>query len=169
MTGMFKLNFSEADKASSARGFDAVPAGTYTLAVTDIELAEVKRGPNEGKPFFKVEFTSQEEDGPTKNRKFWANVMLFDVPSGNWFLAQFLKATGNSDALETGNVPGADGFMGKTVQAMVSRVKDKYKDEQDPKPNGEHWYKNEIKGFVVDDDEVTNTPAGRKKKSSLLP
>ena len=168
MVGMFKLNFSDEDKASSARGFDAVPAGQYQLAVTDIELTEVSRGANAGKPYFNVEFTSQEEDGPTKNRKFWANVMLFDLPSGNWFLAQFLKATGNGDALETGNVPGAEGFMGKVVTAQVSRVKDKYKDEQEPKPNGEHWYKNEIKGFVVDDDSV-GTPAGRKRKSSILP
>ena len=168
MVGMFKLNFSDEDKASSPRGFDAVPAGQYQLAVTDIELTEVSRGANASKPYFKVEFTSQEEDGPTKNRKFWANVMLFDLPSGNWFLAQFLKATGNGDALETGNVPGAEGFIGKVVTAQVSRVKDKYKDEQEPKQNGEHWYKNEIKGFVVDDDSV-GTPAGRKRKSSILP
>lgn len=169
MVGMFKLNFSDEDKASTPRGFDAVPAGQYQLAVTDIELAEVKNGPNAGNPYFKVEFTSQEEDGPSKNRKFWGNVMLFDLPSGNWFLAQFLKATGNGDALETGQVPGADAFMGKVVTAQISRVKDKYKNEQEPKPNGESWYRNDIKGFIVDDEDSVGTPTGRKKKSSLLP
>lgn len=170
MTGMFKINFTDEDKASSARGFDAVPAGQYQLAVTDIELDHVKKGPNEGKPYFKVEFTSQEEDGPSKNRKFWANAMLFDIPSGNWFLAQFLKATGHGDALETGQVPGAEGFMGKVVTAQIARVKDKYKNENEPKPNGESWYRNDIKGFVFDDDEDSvGTPTGRKKKSSLLP
>ena len=169
MAGMFKLNFSDEDKASSVRGYDPVPAGQYQLAVTDIELSEVARGANEGKPYFKVEFTSQEEDGPSKNRKFWGNVMLFDLPSGNWFLAQFLKVTGNADALETGQVPGADAFMGKAVTAQISRVKDKYKNDEDPKPTGESWYKNEIKGFVVDDEDSVGTPTGRKKKSSLLP
>ena len=65
MAGMFKLNFTDSDKTSSARGFDAVPAGQYQLAVTDIELDHVKKGTNQKKPYFKVEFTSQEEDGPT--------------------------------------------------------------------------------------------------------
>ena len=169
MAGMFKLNFSNEDKASSARGFDPVPAGQYQLAVTDIELAEVNKGPNKDKPYFKVEFTSQEEEGPSKNRKFWANVMLFDLPSGNWFLAQFLKATGNGDALETGEIPSAEAFMGKVVTAQISRAKDKYKNEQEPKPNGESWYRNDIRGFVFDDGDSVGTPTGRKKKSSLLP
>ena len=125
MAGMFKLNFSDEDKASSARGYDPVPAGQYQLAVTDIELAEVARGANEGKPYLKIEFTSQEEDGPSKNRKFWANAMLFDLPTGNWFIAQFLKATGYGDAMDKGEIPGAEAFMGKVVTAEVSRVKDK--------------------------------------------
>lgn len=171
MAGMFKLNFSEEDKESTAKagGYDPIPAGVYELAITDIELGEVKNGANAGKPMLKVEMTSQEEEGPSKGRKFWCNVMLFDLPSGNWFIAQFLKATGFAEALETGNIPTADQFMGKSVQASVVRKIDKYRNEQEPKPDGTKWYRNEINGFVTDDSEVTTTSAGRKKKNSLLP
>lgn len=168
MAGMFKLNFTEEDKTSVANtgGFEAIPTGVYECAVTDVELREVKSGPNQGKPYLNVELTIQ--NGDFNNRKLWASVMLFDQPKGNWFIAQFLKATGNGNVLETGTIPMAGEFVGKQVLASVIREKDTWKNDREPQKNGESWYKNRVNGFVTDDETVT-TPKGRAKKNSLLP
>lgn len=171
MADLFKLNFSEEDKTSTpfAGGFEPVPNGDYVCNITNTELKEVSKGGNAGKPYLRVELTVSE--GDYENRKFWPNVMLFDVTGGNWFISQFLRATGNADALETGNIPLGSAFEGKEVTARVVRVKDKYKNEKDgPKPDGTPWYKNEVKGFVVDDEATEGVkPAGRKKRDTLLP
>lgn len=165
---MFKMNFTQDDIDSKPKsgGFEPLPTGEYVCSVTDVELQEVKTGNNEGKPYLKVTLTVQE--GDHENRKLWCNVMLFDLPSGNWFIAQFLKATGNGDALETGQIPPVDEFVGKQVIASVLRKKDDWKNKREPKADGTSWYRNDVNGFLTD-EETVKTPVGRKKKSSLLP
>lgn len=163
----FKINFSDEDKASEARSavFDAVPTGDYPCYVTDVELAQVKNGNNKGKDMFKVTLTVDDEDSEYNNRKFWPNVMLFEIEGGNWFLAQFLKATGNADALETGNVPDADAYIGKKLIANVRRMQDKY----EWKSGDPVKYKNEVKGFMPFGDGSKATTSKGKKSNSLLP
>ena len=166
----FKIDFTDADKSTTgARSFEPMPTGFYEADITDIEIVEVASGDNKGKPMFKVEYTLS--DGDFANRKLWSNVMLFTVydkegQPNNWFLAQFLKATGNADALTTGNVPEAEAYLGKKVIANVKRVRDKY-NEQD-QPEGTILYKNEVKGFMPFSTE-TVAKGKAKKTNSLLP
>ena len=168
---IFKLDFTEDDKNSTSKSFEPgrIPNGPQNCAVTDVDIAQVKSGPNQGKSYWKVELTIQ--DGPFENSKLWPNIMLFNVTGGNWFMAQFLKATGHSDALETGELPLAGDLIGAQVVAQVKRVKDKYKNDKEPRNDGSSWYKNEVGGFVVDDDNDSSAsaPKGRTKKTSLLP
>lgn len=169
MSDTFKLDFTEDDINSTSKSFEPgrIPSGPQNCAVTDIDLATVKSGPNKDKPYWKVELTIQ--DGPFENSKLWPNIMLFNVTGGNWFMAQFLKAAGFADALKTGELPSAADLIGKEVVAQVKRVKDKYKNEKEPRPDGSSWYKNEVGGFIVEDGESEGVaPKGRAKKS-LLP
>lgn len=170
MSDTFKLDFTEDDKNSTSKSYEPgrIPSGPQPCAVTDIDIAQVKSGANQGKSYWKVELTIQ--DGPFENSKLWPNIMLFNVTGGNWFMAQFLKATGHADALETGDLPLAGDFIGAQVVAQVKRVKDKYKNDKEPRKDGSSWYKNEVGGFVVDEDATaTSAPKGRTKKASLLP
>lgn len=171
MSDAFKLDFTDDDKTSTSKSFEPgrIPSGPQNCAVTDIELAAVKSGPNKDKPYLKVELTIQ--DGDYENSKLWCNIMLFNVTGGNWFMAQFLKATGHADALETGNVPTADQFEGAEVVANVRRVKDKWKNDEEPRPDGTSWYKNVVNGFILPEDGAVNNvaPKGRTTKKSLLP
>ncbi len=165
----FKINFSDADRDQEGRSaiYNSLPTGDYPCVISDIDLAEVKSGPNQGKFMFKVTLTVEDEENETANgRKFWPNVMLFEIQGGNWFLAQFLKATGNADALTTGNVPEAEAYLGKKVIANVKRVRDKYNEKDQPEDT--ILYKNEVKGFMPFSTE-TVAKGKAKKTNSLLP
>ena len=165
----FKINFSDEDRNQEGRSviYNALPTGDYPCVISDIDLAEVKSGTNQGKFMFKVTLTVEDETNETANgRKFWPNVMLFEIQGGNWFLAQFLKATGNADALTTGNVPEAEAYLGKKVIANVKRVRDKYNEKD--QPDGTILYKNEVKGFMPFSTE-TVAKGRAKKTNSLLP
>lgn len=166
----FKINFSDEDRNAEARSsvYNALPTGDYVCIVSDIDLAEVKNGTNAGKLMFKVTLTVDDDDKPDNNgRKFWPNIMLFEISGGNWFLAQWLKATGNEDALTTGNVPEAEAYLGKKLIANVRRMKDDYA-MQGAEPGTPQIYKNEVKGFMP--LTVENKEKGRAKKStSILP
>lgn len=140
----FKVNFSKSDLTSEASSYEAVPSGDYICNVTGIELAKVKNGNNAGKNMFKVEFTVDADNGEYVKRKFWSNIMLFEMEyrdgtTGNFILAQFLKATGNAAALTTGNVPSGPSFIGKKLVCVVTRKK------QDPQ-YGE-GFRNNIAGY----------------------
>ena len=165
----FKINFSDEDRNQEGRSviYNALPTGDYPCVISDIDLAEVKSGSNQGKFMFKVTLTVEDEENePANGRKFWPNVMLFEIQGGNWFLAQFLKATGNADALTTGNVPEAEAYLGKKVIANVKRVRDKYNEKD--QPEGTILYKNEVKGFMPFSTE-TVAKGKAKKTNSLLP
>ena len=165
----FKINFSDEDRNQEGRSavYNALPTADYPCVISDIDLAEVKSGPNQGKFMFKVTLTVEDEESETANgRKFWPNIMLFEIQGGNWFLAQFLKATGNADALTTGNVPEAEAYLGKKVIANVKRVRDKYNEKD--QPEGTILYKNEVKGFMPFSTE-TVAKGKEKKTNSLLP
>lgn len=167
----FKIDFSDDDlKAEgSSAVFEAVPAGDYPCIISDLELVEVKSGDNAGKLMFKATLTVEDEESPYNNRKFWCNLMLFTVygkdgKPNNFFLSQFLKATGNADALETGVVPEADAFIGKKLLANVKRVRNTYNvADGDP-----ITYKNEVKGFQPLTVETVAKGKARKT-NSLLP
>ncbi len=167
----FKVDFTAKDvEAKGARGFDPLPGGFYECDITDIEVVEVKNGDNKGKPMFKVELTISE--GNFAKRKLWSNVMLYNVYNkegeiDNWFLTQFLKATGNGDAVISGDVPGVESFDGKHVTASVRRVKDEHKNRIDS-ANGPH-FKNTVNGFKFDDAEGGTAPTAAKRKNNLLP
>ena len=166
----FKINFSEEDRNVEARSavFDPLPTGDYPCVISDMDLAEVKNGPNQGKFMFKVTLTVEDPENEKANgRKFWPNIMLFEVKGGNWFLAQFLKATGNHDALVSGVVPEAEAFLGKELIANVRRVKDDYAMQGQPE-GSPIIYKNEVKGFMPKNAE--NVAKGKAKKTnSILP
>ncbi len=169
----FKVDFTQDDVSTTgAKGFEPLPSGFYEVDITDIEITEVKSGPNAGKPMFKVETTISEGEA-FENRKLWFNVMLFnlvgkDGSSQNWFLAQFLKATGNGHALTTGEIPSVENFEGKHVTVSVRRKVDVYKTRN--ATDDKTYYKNEVNGFKLDDEaETPTTGKTRGKRNSLLP
>ena len=162
----FKINFSAEDKSSEARGFEALPGGKYKFNITDVSLATVNSGANEGKPYMKLELTMAEGEQFT-GRKVWSNIMLFQLPAGNWFLAQFLKATGNADALETGEVPDIETFIGKQVTCIITKKLDKY--AMDRSNDNEPIYRNDVSGFISDTDEESVPAKGRARKNPLAP
>lgn len=168
----FKVDFTQDDVSTTgAKGFEPLPSGFYEVDITDIEITEVKSGPNAGKPMFKVETTISE--GETfENRKLWFNVMLFnlvgkDGSSQNWFLAQFLKATGNGHALATGEIPSIEEFEGKHLTASVRKKRDNYKTNQ--MDDGKVYFRNEVNGFKFDETETASTGKTRSKRNSILP
>ena len=167
----FKIDFTEEDKATTgARGFEPMPSGFYEADITDIEIVEVASGDNKGKPMFKVEYTLS--DGNFANRKLWSNVMLFNVldkdgKPNNWFLAQFLKATGNSVALDAGTIPAIEDLQGKHVTLSVRKSVNKYKTQRSA--DGETVFQNTVNGFKLDDEATTSSKPAAKKKSSILP
>lgn len=168
-TAGFKMNFSDDDKGTEGRSavYLALPTGDYECMISDAEIKEVKSGDNQGKSMLKVELTIQNNEVEEYNgRKFWCNVMLFDVEGGNWFIAMFLKATGNADALNTGNIPLPDAYLGKVVIATVKRLVNTYAMRGLP-AGSPTIYKNEVKGFITDSSAAA-TPAA-KKRNSMLP
>jgi len=169
----FKIDFSEEDLVAegSSANFEPVPAGDYTCIVSDIELAEVKKGENAGKLMFHVTLTVEDETSPYNNRKFWPNIMLFTVydkktgKPNNYYMSQWLKATGFAHIVETkSDVPEAEEFKGKKLIANVQRKRKTWGvDPKDPVV-----YENSVKGFMPLND--TNVKAGAKRKTnSLLP
>lgn len=170
----FKIDFSEEDlKAEgSSTNYDALPAGDYPCVVSDIELKEVSNGENKGKLMWRVTLTIEDDspDAKYNGRKFWPNIMLFTVYDrktgrpNNFYMAQWLKATGMAHAMETGEVPEADAFLGKKLIANVLRKKTSY----NVQPGDPAKYENTVKGFMPLDAAVTATAKG-KKSNSLLP
>lgn len=168
----FKIDFSDSDLTAEGKSavFEAMPTGDYPVIVSDAELVEVKEGSaNAGKLMMKVTLTIEDEGSPFNNRKLWANLMLFTVfgkdgKPNNYFMSQWLKATDNAHALETGEVPEAEAFLGKKLIAGVKRTRNAWKSvEGDPVT-----FKNEVKSFMPLNDE--NVSKGKAKKSnSLLP
>lgn len=154
-----KVNFSGEEASSEARDFEPLPSGKYGVRITDVELREC--GPNSknaGKPYWNIEFTVQE--GNHENRRLWSNCMLFE--GALYTLAQLLKATGNEQALESGEVPEPDVFIGSPVTVNVRKERDNYREERDG--SDEPLWKNEVKGIKA--------PAGdgaSKEGSTLLP
>lgn len=169
-----RVNFSDEDKATEGRSaiYNALPTGDYECVISDMELKQV--GPNSenaGKPMFKVTLTVENNDEADYNgRKFWPNVMLFETKGGNFFLAQFLKATGNADALNTGIIPDAEAFLGKSLIATVKRVRDSYAMKDAPE-GAPMLFKNEVKGFLPlgGATATTKTATKRSGKSSFMP
>lgn len=164
----FKVDFTQDDIATTgARGFEPLPSGFYETDITDIEITEVKNGPNAGKSMFRVEVTISE--GEThENRKLWFNVMLFNIKSGNWFLAQFLKATGNAAALESGEIPSIEEFEGKHIVCSVRKKKDDYRTKK--MDDGVTYFKNEVNGFKLEQaDEIAVGKDNNRKRNSILP
>lgn len=169
----FKIDFSDSDKTAEGMSavYAALPSGDYPCVVSDIELAEVKSGDNQGKLMFKVTLTVEDDapDAKYNGRKFWPNIMLFTVygrdgKPNNFFLAQWLKATGNDSALDTGEVPEADAFLGKKILVGVTRKRRTYGvSEGDP-----ITYENAVKSFMP--LTVDNVAKGKARKTnSLLP
>lgn len=162
----FKINFSDDElNPKSSRSYEAgrIPTGDYTCNITDVTLAEVKSGPNKGNPLYRVEFTIA--DGYFAKAKVWANVMLFDLgPDKNWFLAQFLKATGFP---VSSDIPAAEDFLGKEVMVSIVRKYDKW--ASDKAGNDARLMKNEVKGFVFDDGTAPAGATVTRKRNSLLP
>lgn len=136
-----RVNFSEEEASSTAIDLEPVPTGKYHCAITEIETRFSNSEKNKGKPYLAI--TLNCISGPYENRKFWANVMLFE--GALYSLAQLLKATGHADALKTGAIPGPDEFIGKEVVVYVAKVKDTYKMKKEG--TDEVLYKNEVKGF----------------------
>ena len=160
----FKIDFSSEDlEVGFAQSYDAMPAGLYKVVISDSELAIVgESSTNAGKPMMKLTFTVA-DGSEFNNRKLWSNLMLFTLPNGNNFLAQFLKSVGRADALASGNVPDPEEFKGAELMVRVKRVKDDRNSTE-----GKIAYRNEVNGYAA----IGGAPTGRAKKkgsNSLLP
>lgn len=165
MADLFKINITADDIASESKEYEPLPTGFYVCAVTGVEIKEVQNGPNAGKHYLQTELTVQE--GEFENRKLWNNLMLFNMPKGNWAITQFLKAC--EIQVEEGeiSIPSAEFFMGKVVTARVVRKKDTYKTNRDGmRADGTAWYKNEVAGFNTSEDAPV-APKRRSKRSVL--
>jgi len=156
-----RVNFSQEEAGSEARDFSPVPSGKYLCAITEIDLRFSTSEKHNGKPYWAVTLNVQE--GPYADRKFWANVMLFE--GALYSLAQLCKATGHLDALESGQIPPADDFLGEKVLAVIAKVKDKYAMERSENPEEIIW-KNDVKGFKALADAGSGSGGG---SGSLLP
>jgi hypothetical protein len=155
-----RVNFSDEEAGSEARSFDALPSGSYDVYITEIETRECgPQSKNPGKHYWNVMFTV--DGGPHDGRVLFTNVMLFD--GALYSLAQLLKATGHADALETGNVPGPDAFIGERVTVNIRKQKDTYKMEKEG--TDEVLWKNEVKGIKAVKDAGGSSSGG----GSLLP
>lgn len=158
-----RVNFSEKEAESEARDYTPVPTGKYHCAITEIETRFSNSEKNKGKPYWAVTLVVQ--NGPYADRKFWANVMLWD--GALYSLAQLMKAVGRHDVLETGQIPNPDELLGEQVKVSVVKTLDQYKidkakeaGEENPAP----VYKNEVKGFSALDGASSGSGA-----SSLMP
>jgi uncharacterized Zn ribbon protein len=170
----FKIDFSEEDlnAKGTSTNYDALPAGDYPCVVSDIELKEVSQGENKGKLMWKVTLTVEDDDKDAKynGRKFWPSIMLFTVydkktgKPNNFYMAQWLKATDMGHAMEAGEVPEAEVFLGKKLIANVIRKKSNYNVVAGDPPK----FENAVKGFMPLNAETVATAKG-KKTNSLLP
>jgi hypothetical protein len=154
-TTELRLDISEEEATSEARVFEPIPGGAYVVCITEGEVGKVqKKTANFGKPFWKLKMVVQENPGTKPEhvgRVLFTNIMLFKGSLYNW--SQLAKALGMSPDV----VPPMSRVVGtgEKVGAVVAKVKDTYKIEQegwvaasgDPMP-----MKNEVKGFM---------PAGR--------
>ena len=154
-----RLNFTDEEASSEARVIEVLPTGKYVVNLVDVEVRFVKEGKNANKPYWHIDHVVQ--GGPYDGRHLWTNVMLFE--GALYSLAQLLKATGCADALQSGRIPDAGFFEGKTVQVQVQRKKDDWA-MKGAAPGDPTVYKNEIRGYasVVSDDSSTGG-------NSLLP
>jgi hypothetical protein len=165
-----RVNFSDEEASSEARDFTPLPSGKYNVFITDGETKESKSEKNRGKPFWALEFTVS--DGPYESRKLWTNVMLFE--GALYSLVQLLKATGREDALQSGEIPPLDFFIGQQVTLNVRKERNKYMEdkarEQGEDPVEPRW-RSEVKGIKKFGDTPVSTgaPATQGKSSSLLP
>jgi|SRR5882762_1800189 len=157
-----KVNFSTEEVASETKVFNALPPGFYNCAIVKVEDATVTNNEkgNFGKPYWRLQLKVQ--DGVHARRVLFSNVMLFD---GSLHTAsQLLKAVGMGDLVKKGTIPNGQSLLGKTVDANVRRVHDKFQ-EKELKNLGENTsvFKNEISGFRA--PGVASDGA----KSSMLP
>lgn len=129
MSDELRVNFSDEERESEARVFDTPPTGKYVCEIEKIEEktvnetgADGKPNKNAGKPYWSVTFKCVE--GDYSNRRFWDNIALYE--GSLYHLAQLMRATGNTKALETGKVPVPVSLIGQRVKLSVRKVKDTY-------------------------------------------
>lgn len=163
-----RVNFSDKEASSEARSAELLPRGDYHVALTDIELREVREGKNQDKPYWNLEFTIQ--SGPHENRKVWSNCMLFSPAL--YTFAQLMKACGYSIDEGEFDVPDPDELIGRVmVVAVIVKAKSKNRDTGE-----EYDARNEVRGIKpYDSDTFGKKTGGMVKagagagKSNLLP
>ncbi len=168
MSDGLRVNFSDKEASSEARSVELLPRGDYHVALTDIELREVREGKNEGKSYWNLEFTIQ--SGPHENRKLWTNCMLFSPAL--YTFAQLMKACGYDVEEGEFEVPDPDDLIGKVMVVGVTK-----KGKSRNKETGEEYdERNEVRGIKTYDPDTFKQPssggmvkAAAGKSNSLLP
>src|SRR6266480_7795544 len=89
-----RVNFSGKEADAAPRDVEPMPTGKYLCAITDVELCYSTSEKNNGKPYYSIEFTVQDDmrGGLYKERKCWSNVMLFE--GALYSASQLAKAVG---------------------------------------------------------------------------
>jgi hypothetical protein len=167
-----KVNFTDKEAASEARGVDVLPRGKYHCTLYDIDAREVNSenaagepNKNAGKPYWALDFVVQ--DGPYEGRHIWTNCMLFD--GALYTASQLFKSTGHEKALSTGIIPDPDDIIGKDVDVMVVKIKDTWQ-MKDAAPGEPTIFKNEVKGIAVWDGKVASAVAAPSRSGNpMLP
>lgn len=133
------LNFSDQEAASEAREYSALPSGKYLVRVTDLERRESTSAKHNGKPYYTLELTVEEDgtpDGQYVGQKAWWNVMMF--PGALYGLSQLMKSwdlVPNRDP-----VPPAEEWLGKQLVMIGSQEQAKTKAEGETDKDGKQKY-----------------------------
>lgn len=117
-----QINLTDTD----VKGFEVAPAGTYKVEIAEAELTESKSAKNNGKPMWKLELQSLEEN---YKGKFFAYVPLWQ--GAHFTLVNIGKALGFIEGAGNITVPDAESLIGKelVIKTVVETYTNKDGDE----------------------------------------
>lgn len=151
-----RVSFSDTEK----RDFTALPAGIYSVVVSDVEESE-DVGPS-GYPYLKWEFTIPE--GEYENRRLWSNTSL--APKALFKLMELMEAFGEDpEALkhedfefEPSDYTGAELLVSVKIKTYEGELRNEIKNFY---PTG---YKPEVKKTTFSSAKSSAAPGKRSMK-----
>jgi hypothetical protein len=158
----FTVNMSDKEATSEIRTFELAPSGFYHVRIDEVDLEEVKAGPNKGKPMFNFKLIV--EDGDFKDRVFYNRLCLWD--GALYSISQAMQSQGLEVNAGSLKIPPAKWWQGRKavihVKVVNKKVKDgegKYVDDRDE--HGKAIKTNDVGGYKkvpADWDPATMSP-----------
>lgn len=110
-----RVNFS--DEEAAAKSLEPFAPGKYKVKVTNVKVKASKSEKNLGKPYYSLEYTVQDGQGPASGRKVFDNVMLFE--GALYSLSQLMKALGYNVSSGGMQVPSGEALLGAEFVARI--------------------------------------------------